>query len=244
MKDVIIAVHESETTEYVKSLDPAWVSAGIRVLPYGYENLAEKRSLVIMTMVEENVDKYCLIDDDLVFLIRRDATGFSMRNQEEADTLAMFDYIDRLLDTYPHGAISPREGNNRVGNGTREQLDREITRAMRFHFFRTKECLEMEHSRVKDLEDFDFTLQMLKAGYKNVVPYWYSQGQGKTQAAGGCSVYRTHKVHEDAANLLVQLHPGLVTKRLKQNKTDADGFGTRTEVTVQWKKAYKSSGRR
>jgi hypothetical protein len=36
-----------------------------------------------------------------------------------------------------------------------------------------------------------------------------------------------------------ELHPGFVTTRQKKNKTDADGFGSRTEVTVQWKQAWR-----
>lgn len=243
-RDTILAVHETEVDHYIKALPRAALEAGVEVWPYDYDTLPEKKAMIGMDMLKTGVKKFCLIDDDLVFLIRINPDHFSMRNQEEHDVEEMFYYVDHLLDKYAHGAISPREGNNRVGDGDREDLNRENTRAMRFHFFRTHEYALMEHSRLTDVEDFDFTLQMLRRGYANVVPYWYAQGQAKTQSPGGCSIYRDNTMHDLQVRKLAAFHPGFVRLRQKSNKTDTDGFGTRTEVTVQWKAAYDSSRRR
>ncbi len=87
------------------------------------------------------------------------------------------------------------------------------------------------------MEDFDVQLQLLKRGLGNACLYYWAQGQSKTNAPGGCSLWRTHEVHEAAARRLAELHPGLVRLRQKANKTDAGGFGTRMEVTIAWKKA-------
>lgn len=242
--DTILAVHYSEVDKYMSVLPPAALKAGLEIWNYDYKTLPEKKGMIGMTMLDKGINKFCLIDDDLVFLIRISPDHFSMRNQEEQDTEDMFQYIETLLDKYAHGAISPREGNNRVGDGDREELNRENTRAMRFHFFRTHEYALMEHSRLTDVEDFDFTLQMLRRGYKNVVPYWYGQGQAKTQSPGGCSIYRDNAMHDEQVRKLQSFHPDFVRLRHKQNKTDADGFGSRTEVTIQWKAAYESSKRK
>ena len=64
-----------------------------------------------------------------------------------------------------------------------------------------------------------------------------------TNEDGGCSEYRTHEFHEHSARRLAELHPGLVTLRQKSNKTDREGFGTRTEVTIQWKRAWQEGQR-
>lgn len=243
-RDTVLAVHKSEVDQYRQALPVSAVEAGVQIWAYDYDTLPEKKAMVGMDMLAAGEKKFCLIDDDLVFLVRVNPDHFSMRNQEEQDTEDMFLYIEQLLDKYAHGAISPREGNNRVGDGDREELERENTRAMRFHFFRTHEFVLMEHSRLTDVEDFDFTLQMLRRGYKNIVPYWYAQGQAKTQSPGGCSVYRNNEMHDEQVRKLQAFHPQFVRLRQKSNKTDADGFGTRTEVTIQWKAAYESSGKR
>jgi len=240
-RDTVIAVHKDEHADYMRMLPTQMLLAGMEVWSYDYNYIPEKRAMIGMSMLDKGIKKFCMIDDDLVFLIRRDADHFSMRNQEDFDTEEMFAYIDTLLNTYAHGAISPREGNNRVGDGPRDELNRENTRAMRFHFFRTHEYVLMEHSRLKLLEDFDITLQMLRRGYKNIVPYWYAQGQAKTQYPGGCSIYRDNAMHDEQVRKLRAFHPDFVRLRHKQNKTDADGFGSRTEVTIQWKAAYESS---
>ena len=243
-RDTVIAVHESELSQYMRLLSNDMLAAGIEVWPYDYNFIPEKRAMIGMDMLKRGHKKFCMIDDDLVFLVRINPDHFSMRNQEEQDTEDMFLYIESLLDKYAHGAISPREGNNRVGDGDRDELLRENTRAMRFHFFRTHEFVLMEHSRMTLAEDFDLTLQLLRHGYKNAVPYWYAQGQAKTQSPGGCSVYRTNEMHDKEIRKLQAFHPQFVRLRHKQNKTDADGFGSRTEATVQWKAAYESSGKK
>jgi len=144
--------------------------------------------------------------------------------------------VDADLDTFAHVGISGREGNNRVRDAWVEN-----TRYMRFLAYRTDQYMACEHNRVTVMEDFDIALQMLRAGHPNKVYYMYAQGQAKTQSAGGCSVWRTHEVHNAGAERLAELHPGFVTVRQKQNKTDREGFGTRKEVTVYWKKAFASS---
>ena len=117
-------------------------------------------------------------------------------------------------------------------------LTRFNVRPMRAQGFQTEAFLSFEHGRVRVMEDFDITLQILRAGGSCAVNYYYAQGQRMTNEAGGCSTWRTHEIHEESARRLAELHPGIVSLRQKQNKGDQNGFGTRTEVTIQWKSAW------
>lgn len=143
------------------------------------------------------------------------------------------------LTEYPMVGISAREGNNYAGTGP-APLIKECTRSMRFYAFRTADFLSIDAGRMPEMADFDTALQFLRRGQKNAVLYYWAQHQPGTQAPGGCEAYRTHATHEAAAKKLAELHPDFVSLRTKTNKSGGE-FGTRTEVTVQWRKAYESA---
>jgi hypothetical protein len=157
------------------------------------------------------------------------------------DLQLMFKTINTYLEHgFAHVGISAREGNNRQGTGGPLALFEENTRILRVHAFWTEIYNSVEHGRLEFMEDFDVTLQLLEKGYKNANLFYWSQDQRQTQANGGCD-YRTHASHEEAAATLQKLHPQVVTLRQKENKTGG-AFGKRTEVTIQWKKAYDLAG--
>lgn len=182
--------------------------------------------------------KFVMMDDDIQVLVRKADDNWQLIAADYDSVYRMLMWMDKALDTHENVGISGREGNNRPGVGSPETLHIPNTRAMRVQGFQTNAFLKCEHGRVRVMEDFDITLQILESGGSNLVSYFWAQGQRMTQETGGCSEWRTHEVHEEAARTLAKLHPGIVSLRQKTNKTDADGFGTRTEVTVQWKRAY------
>lgn len=183
-------------------------------------------------------DKFVMMDDDIGFLVRMAPDNWQLRSPSKDEVGEMLAWIERQLDTHAHVSVSAREGNNRAGVGDSETLVMENTRTLRLLAYRTELFLAMEHGRVEVMEDFDVNLQLLRAGHSNIVSYWWAQGQRMTNEAGGCSTYRSHEVHEASARRLAELHPGLVSLRQKVNKTDREGFGSRVEVTIQWKKSY------
>lgn len=184
-----------------------------------------------------NFRKFVVMDDDLGLLVRRSPETWQLRQSSLDEVGDMLRTIEGLLDEYAHVGVSAREGNNRAGEGDAPLLQ-ENTRTYRVLAYQTDMFLGVEHGRVRVMEDFDVNLQLLRQGHKNACLFYWAQGQKMTNAPGGCSTWRTHEVHEESARRLAELHPGLVSLREKHNKTDADGFGTRTEVTIQWKRAY------
>lgn len=207
--------------------------------PVDVRGIAATRHHIGKLVDEEGESKFLMSDDDVKIYVRRSPDAFNLVYASPENTEEMLLEVERRLDTCGHVGVSAREGNNRVGVGGPD-LVQENTRTLRMLAYQTEAFLAAEHGRVAVMEDFDVNLQLLEMGLPNRNLAYWAQGQIKTNAPGGCSVYRTHEVHEASARRLAELHPGFVSLRQKVNKTDTDGFGTRTEVTIQWRRAYMS----
>lgn len=206
------------------------------VLPEGIKGIANKRNFIVQSCEDNNL---VILDDDLTFAVRReeddDPTKFT--SATEHDIIAMFQDIEAKLHHYAHGAIATREGGNR--NISRYKYN---TRALRAHFFRT-DILRMEGIHLNGqpfMSDFDTTLQLLERGYQNVVLNHYVTNQGGSNSVGGCSTTRTLEGLEEAAYSLKARHPAFV-KVVRKTTKGAWGGGVRTDVIIQWKKAYRSA---
>jgi len=201
--------------------------------------IGPKREWIGRHALGSGCDRFAMMDDDVDLLVRRGPDDWRLRAQEVSDTRIMLAHIDRLLDRHAMVGVSSREGNNRVGVG--DVLDESMvqlnTRIMRIMAVLTETWVGLEHGRVQFMEDFDLTLQMLRRGGTNACLYYYANGQRLTNAPGGCSEARTRETHEASARRLAELHAPHVRLRQKENKTDSDGLGTRTEVTIAWKRA-------
>jgi hypothetical protein len=207
--------------------------------PEGLRGIGPTRHWIGQDAQRRLADKFVMMDDDIDFLVRKSPEDWRLTGQTEEDSRQMFAEIEHFLDIYASVGISSREGNNRAGIGRARDSNMVAvaTRVMRMFGCRTKDWLEMEHNRVDVMEDFDLQLQLLRAGRGNCCLFYYANGQKMTSMAGGCSTYRSHEVQDRSARKLAELHPGFVKLRQKENKTDREGFGTRTEVTIYWKKA-------
>ena len=179
----------------------------------------------------------CMLDDDLHFGARRDGKLVKASGEELNAGLTR-------LEGWLMGAglvavgFSPQAGNNHVPEDTAENtrlvnayaFDRDLALATGARFDRLW----------GSMEDFDFTLQLLQAGYPNRVDYTITVGQHDPNAAGGCTEYLTPAVQQDAAWKLAALHPGLVTVKRKTTKGGWHGFTERTDVEIAWKKAFRT----
>jgi len=184
-------------------------------------------------------EKVCMLDDDLRFDLRREDEPNKFTTAEPPHVSKMFQVIEASLDTYAHVGVCPREGGNR--HTEKVMFNTRMMRVMALNRTMYHEA-KVRFDRIPVMEDFDVTLQLLRAGYPNVVLNKYIQGQGSSNSAGGCSLYRTMEVHEAGARRLKELHPDFVSLVQKTTK-GAWGGGTRTDVMIQWKKAFASSGK-
>ena len=185
--------------------------------------------------------KVCMMDDDLVFSVRRYDEPTKFRPPTEEDMVSMFEEIEYQLDHYAHVGVSHREGANR--NIGRYVI---INRMMRVLAYRTDIVVKegVISNRTPDIEDFDVTLQLLRKGYPNCILNNWVHNQGGSDQSGGCSEYRTPQTHDRDVRIFAEHHKDFVSvvKKVTKDKWCADENGERTDVRIAWKKAYASAG--
>jgi hypothetical protein len=233
----VYVVRDDEHRNYAHALRD-W---DVEVLPCGDPpNLSKKRQWIAEYAWSKGEKTFAMSDDDVMLYIRKGPDQFNLRYPLpwEVEKL-LLEQIPDLLKEYAQVGVSAREGNNRPGPGEFPMIH-ECTRSMRFFAFRTEDYLSVDANRLSEMADFDTTLQLLRKGLKNAVLFYWAQGQPGTQIPGGCAVYRTHETHEAVAHRLKAYHPDFVNLVQKKKKSGGE-FGTRTEVMIQWKKAYESS---
>lgn len=240
LERTMYVVPGEEVLLYRESLD-ALGRQSVGVIACPERGIARTRLAIGEHAHDSGAEMFCMLDDDIRFLVRKSEDGWQLRGTEPGDVSQMFAAVSHWLNCgYSHVGVSAREGNNIAGVGGKD-LRNECTRTIRFLAYRTEDFLGVEHGRVDVMEDFDVNLQLIEQGKPNVSLFYWAQGQKMTNAPGGCSTYRSHEVHERSAHRLAELHPRHVKLRTKNNKTDADGFGTRTEVTIMWKQCYEEN---
>lgn len=181
--------------------------------------------------------KVCMLDDDLVFATRRDDDATKFRESTPGELEALFKDIEWMLGDYAHVGVSAREGANR--NTELVLYNGRMTRVLAYNVPEIRKC-GVRFDRLKVMQDFDMTLQLLRAGRSNAILNTFVHNQNGSNTEGGCSLFRTEEVQTEAANMLAELHPGFVKVVQKHTKT-AWGGKERTDVIIQWKKAYESA---
>ena len=205
----------------------------VTVLPDGLRGIGAVRQW----MIDNSPDKVLMLDDDLRFYKRRSDDRKLLEKSTAEDVGETFAAIAAALDDFPLVGIASREGANR-----NVETYLYNTRILRLLAYRADELRErgIRFDRVPVMEDFDVALQLLRSGRKNAVLNSWAHNQEGSGLKGGCSTYRTREVQAEAAHRLAQLHPGLVRVTTKVTK-GAWGGGERTDVVINWKKAYELS---
>lgn len=203
----------------------------IRVLPPEIRTLSPTRDWC----VENATDRFiCLLDDDMRFFRRREDDRSKFLPATRADIIEMFEAIDNMLLVYAHTGIAAREGANR---NTQSRMFN--TRIMRLLAYDTDIIKKhgFKFGKLPCMSDFHMTLELLKAKYPNAIENNWCNDQQTSDAPGGCSVYRTEEVHTYSAMKLAELHAPFVKTVVKKTKGAWKGR-ERTDVVIQWKRAY------
>lgn len=224
--DVWLLSPESEAMKHA--------NLGRRVIPVPMEiqGIAATRQWLMEKRVDTHV---VMMDDDLTFSVRREDDPEKFRHAGERDIQEMLDALEALFTKYKHVSISMREGANRDTSAVRTCC--RVARVIGYEvdtFLRTG--ADFRNSTVMD--DFEVTLYLLTRGYANGVLNSYVQNQRGSGTEGGAAIYRTMEMHAQAAHKLASRYPRYVKPVQKTTKT-AWGGQTRTDVVVQWKRAYE-----
>lgn len=199
----------------------------ILVQPPSIRSIAEKRAWIMKQAHKTGIEKLTMLDDDMGFYARG-PKGLLKEYATDKVVEDLFKWIEDQLDDFAHVGISSRMGNNHV-----EEDFKTTTRMMHsLSYYLPVAMAHVKFNRVAFREDFDYTLQLLRKGYDNIVRYDVCVAPGTYGAKGGCFDERTVEKSNREAELLATLHPGLV------KVVDKDYKGVpRKEVMVQWKKS-------
>lgn len=206
------------------------------VLPPHITTIAPTRQHILEHVGKFNA--FVMVDDDLTFYHRREDDLEKLRDITPNELRQAFVRMAEVLNAgrYAHVGFAAREGANR-----NTAIGVENTRIMRVLGYR-RDVLNEEVIRFDEMEvmeDFHVALQLLKAGYPNLVLNWYAHNQAGSGAEGGCSHFRTPELHAANAERLAEFHAPFVRVVEKTTK-GAWGGGTRKDVQIQWKKAFGS----
>lgn len=230
---IVVQKHEYEA--YYKAVAAAGYEGmiDIMILPAKIKRIAQTRYYIGQHCERLGIDKFVMLDDDLHFFIRTNDPKYwwRLRSAEKHEVAELLEYVEEDLETWSHVSVSARENNA-------HKQDFFITnnRYMRFLGYRTEDYMACYHNRVQLMEDFDIALQLIRKGKPSKIYYNWAQGQQRMQAQGGCSLWRTLEMHNEAAERLAELHPGFVGVVSKNRKTE---LGIRKDVRIRWQKAFR-----
>lgn len=220
--------------------DKAGYPANFEILrtPKGLSGIGPTRQWIVDNHdVHKYGGKMCMLDDDLRFAKRRTDDPSKFTDMSALDFADMFRCISETLETYAHVGVCAREGGNRNHHN---MLSTRMLRVLA-HDVRVLKKEGIRYDELPVMEDFNVCLRLLRAGYPNIVlAAWTQDNVGGSNSSGGCSTYRTMELQAQGAQMLYERHPNFVKLVQKTTKT-AWGGGTRTDVQVQWKNAYRSS---
>lgn len=226
---VTYIVPQSEFSRFMRT----WPDSSVLVVPDSF-----RLSDIRQWLVDEHSEPdpfHCCFDDDLVFLRRKAPLDIHQRSDMKLqDAIDCFQRIEFWLkEGWAHGALSQRAGNNNEPGEIKV-----IGRATDTHWYNAAVIKEegIKINAITLRQDFHLTLSLLERGYANLLLMEFMSGQ-TDGTPGGCQVYRTHEMLEQQAHVLKELHPEFVTVVQKERKK---GFGTSTDVRIQWVKAFES----
>ena len=203
------------------------------ILPPDVEGIAATRDWIIDTYPDSKV---CMLDDDMRFFTRRNDDRTKFRPSFPDDVAAMLIDVEYMLGKYAHVGIAAREGANR--NTDNFMYTTRMMRLLAYDASIIKKQ-EFKFAPATFMCDFHMTLELLRANYNNIILNNYCNDQKSSNAPGGCSGQRTMEGQAEAALYLAREHRQYVKVVQKKTKT-AWGGQMRTDVIVQWKKAYQN----
>lgn len=186
----------------------------------------------IVLMLDDDLPTWCWRTHDRTSVV--DAKYKKADDKELARGLGEF---ERLMRNHAHGSIG-----HRLFCQTQPTLNYNgrMLRALAYN----RKLVGRAKFRLPVMEDFDMALQLLSQGRDAVIYNQLVQDQYATNAAGGCSLYRTPEVQANAAKLLQKTWSEFVTLVTRAPKREwSEGFGgERVDVRVNWRKAARAGG--
>lgn len=244
----VLVVQPHELQAYTRAIQGWEHLTKILPLPRTIHTIGPTRQWIMQMAPQKG--KVVMVDDDLSFSTWQGGTGTTQRFTKSTteEVRAMFADLFTWLGHYTHASAGVRQGANYAVHDALTALSKidgvplvYNVRMQRVLGYNVSEFRNsgVSFERVEPLSDFDVTLSLLRLGHGNIVSYRHVHDEctGGFQAPGGCSTWRTMEKLRAAQKQLVKLHPEFVSAYERTYKDRPD----RTELRIQWKKAYQSS---
>jgi hypothetical protein len=202
--------------------------------------ISATRDFIMYHAAAEDIKYIAMLDDDVVLQRRREDFRITNVKDDNEYILAVLWLEEQLDNGYAH-----------CGWGTRflayAAKGTEISpgRMMYCLAYDVEKVMKLGATFSKGLkwdstmEDFNMTLQLLRAGEENVVSLVWRASPGPSNAPGGCSTWRTTACQSESAQRLAEMYPEFVKlRRKKQWEGMEEGM---MDVTIQWRKAWRST---
>jgi len=183
-----------------------------------------------------------MLDDDLVFAKFKEDEPKLIRIEKNKELMEqMLDEVQQMFnDGFASVGITFRSGANRQWPAKYKDNTR-IHTAMGFKTdILHKEGIRFDDEGVALMEDMHVVLSLLKKGHPNRTLTQFTYDQPASNAAGGCSTYRTLEKMNEVSHKMQELHAPFVKAVRKSTSDRWTGMGNdRWDITVQWKKAFE-----
>lgn len=220
-------------------------SYGRSVLACPEKGIGATRDWIMRYAYKKGIKRLVMVDDDVVLQRRR--VDMRITNADLKEYEGAFKWLDTKLKIYAHASWGTRflafaaKGEEMSPGRAMYALGYDVKK-----FFEVKAGFCKNMPKMPVMEDFHVTLQLLRAGFPNVVSLEWRASPYASNAPGGCSTWRNIKNHSDSARRLAKLHSDFVKVRTADTEWKGDGMPEgekRLEVTVQWQKAAKAGMR-
>jgi hypothetical protein len=235
-----LVVQHREEEKYCRMLakmKAPWVSTTI--LPPEIRTLGKTWQWIIDDSIERDQFRVLIFDDDIQFSTNMGHGHYTRSTKHELQHMirVMYHSLDHFAQVgigYYNTAGMP----NRVAVISRLDglmVNERVGRAQGYRADVLKDN-RIRMDRFSCVMDFDTTLRLLIKGYANAVWHQWVQGErGKFNAPGGTSRYRTDLLLRTEQEALKKLYSKVVTLRQREFKHG----GSRQEVMIRWKQAYR-----
>lgn len=222
--------------------------------PRKIDGISATRQWILETATEDFV---VMMDDDLRFYTWEDMD--KPKKLRKADPEELAECLPQVIKAVNaadviHASIGPRMfAPERVKGG--RCIWRYNAKANNVHIYNRQRVLEemsggsgiegsgidFKFTDVRLMEDYHVTLSLLRRGYHNLEYNGIVWNQDQSGAKGGCSEYRDEAMQAEAARQLKELHNQFVTVERKFSSSGRGAMSHRTDVKINWRKAYESA---
>lgn len=234
---IVQAKEEEQYCQMLARMKAPWVSTTI--LPPEITTLGETWQWILDDSIEQGQFRVLIFDDDIQFSTNRGHGHYTRSSKDELQHMirVMYHSLEHFAQVgigYYNTAGMP----NRVEIITRLEgllVNERVGRAQGYRADVLRDS-QIRADRFSCIMDFDVTLQLLRKGFANAVWHQWVQGErAKFNGPGGTSAYRTDKLLRFEQRRLQRLFRRYITLRHREYKHG----GSRQEVMIRWKQAYK-----